>query len=66
MELIHTQPGAEYGEGTWWSAYNTVTYMTNHEMGHNPDTRMQSVWYGQNKDRNINALATAIECAEAA
>jgi len=66
MELIHTQPGAEHGEGTWWSAYNAVTYMTNHEMGHNPDTRMQSVWYGQNKDRNINALATALEYAEAA
>ena len=66
MELIHTQPGSQYGEGTWWSAYNTVTYMTNHQMGHNPDTRMQSVWYGQNKDRNINALATALEYAEAA
>lgn len=66
MEVIETQPGAEYGAGSWWSAYNTVTYMTNHMMGHNPDTRMQSVWYGTNKDRNINALATALEYAEAA
>jgi phage/plasmid-like protein (TIGR03299 family) len=66
MELVHTQPGARYGEGTWWQAYNTVTYMTNHVLGRNDDTRMQSVWYGQNKDRNINALATAIEYAEAA
>lgn len=66
MELVHTQPGAQYGEGTWWQAYNTVTYMTNHVMGRAGDTRMQSVWYGQNKDRNINALATAIEYAEAA
>ena len=66
MELIETQPGAQYGAGTWWSAYNTVTYMTNHVMGHNPDTRIQSVWYGTNKDRNINALATALEYAEAA
>jgi hypothetical protein len=40
--------------------------MTNHVMGHNRDTAMQSVWYGVNKDRNIDALATAIEMAEAA
>lgn len=66
MELVHTQPGAEFGEGTWWQAYNTVTYMTNHVMGNSDDTRLQSLWYGQNKDRNINALATAIEYAEAA
>lgn len=66
MEIIDTQPGADLAAGTWWNAYNAVTFMTNHQMGHNPDTRMQSVWYGQNKDRNINALAMAIEYAEAA
>lgn len=66
MEAIEEQPGAQYGRGTWYSAYNAVTYMTNHVLGHNPDTRMQSLWFGTNKDRNINALATAIEYAEAA
>lgn len=66
MEVIDTQPGAQYGRGTWWQAYNAVTYMTNHTMGHNPDTRMQSVWYGQNKDRNVQALGLALEFAEAA
>jgi hypothetical protein len=66
ISLIHTQPGAELGEGTWWSAYNTVTFMTNHVIGHNADTRMQSLWYGANKDRNIDALGLAIEYAEAA
>lgn len=66
MEAIEEQPGAEFGRGTWYSAYNAVTYMTNHELGHSADTRMQSLWFGTNKDRNINALATAIEYAEAA
>ena len=66
MEVVETQPGAEFGAGSWWSAYNAVTYMTNHTTGHNPDTRMQSVWYGTNKDRNINALGLACEYAEAA
>jgi phage/plasmid-like protein (TIGR03299 family) len=64
MVLIHEQPGAELGEGTWWSAYNTITYMTNHTIGHNTDTRMQSLWYGSNKDRNVEALGLAIEYAE--
>lgn len=66
MEAINEQPGAELGRGTWWQAYNTVTFMTNHVLGHNTDTRLQSAWYGANKDRNINALSTALEYAEAA
>jgi phage/plasmid-like protein (TIGR03299 family) len=66
MSLIHTQPGAEFGEGSWWSAYNTVTFMTNHVLGHKQDTRLQSVWYGANKDRNIDALGMALEYADAA
>lgn len=66
MEVVETQAGAELGKGTWWSAYNAVTYMTNHTMGHNPDTRMQSLWFGGNKNRNIEAMGLAIEYAEAA
>ena len=66
LKYIVEQPGADLGEGTWWSAYNTITYMTNHVIGHNADTRMQSLWYGANKDRNIDALGLAIEYAEAA
>jgi len=65
-ETLEEQPGAEYGKGTWWQAYNTVTFMTNHLMGRNSDTRMQSLWFGQNKNRNIDALGAAIEFANAA
>lgn len=66
LELIHTQPGAELGEGTWWQAFNTVTFMTNHVMGHNNASRMNSTWYGQNRTKAVNALGAAIEYAEAA
>lgn len=66
MEVVETQPGAEFGAGSWWSAYNAVTYMTNHTIGHSADTRLQSVWFGQNKDRNIEALGLAVEYASAA
>lgn len=66
LEVIHTQPGADMGAGTWWSAYNAVTYMTNHMLGNNADTRLQSAWYGYNKNTNIEALGLAVEYAEAA
>lgn len=66
MEYLENQPGQNLGKGTWWHAYNTVTYMTNHVLGQQQDTRIQSAWYGANKDRNINALGLAIEYAEAA
>lgn len=66
MELLDEQPGAEYGRGTFWQAYNTVTYMTNHVLGRNNDTRLQSTWFGPNRSKNIDALGLAVEYAEAA
>lgn len=30
--FLETQPGAEFGEGTWWQALNSVTYLTDHKM----------------------------------
>lgn len=65
-EIVETQPGAEYGKGTWWQAFNSVTYLTDHELGRNADTRLQSAWLGVNKDRKNKALELAVEMAEAA
>jgi phage/plasmid-like protein (TIGR03299 family) len=66
LEVIDTQPGADLGRGSWWAAYNAVTYMTNHTLGNSADTRLQSTWYGANKNTNIEALGLACEYAEAA
>lgn len=66
MDILHTQPGAEYAEGSWWTAFNAVTYMTDHLMGRSADTRLQSAWYGYNKGLKTKALETAVEMAEAA
>ena len=65
-DLLHTQPGHEYGEGTWWQALNAVTYATDHIYGHNADTRLTSSWYGLNRTKKIEALKKAIEYANAA
>ena len=66
MEVLDTQPGAEYGRGTFWQAFNTVTYLTDHELGRSNDTRLTSAWFGANRKKKIVALEKAIEFAEAA
>ena len=64
-EALHNQPGAEYGEGTWWQAVNTVTYMTDHIIGRSVDSRLTSAWYGANRNLKLRALELATEMAEA-
>jgi hypothetical protein len=66
LEIMDQQPGAEYGEGSWWQAFNAVTFMTDHMIGRNADNRMTSAWYGSNKNLKTKALETAVEFAEAA
>ena len=66
MDILHTQPGHEFAEGTWWPVYNTISYMTDHLMGRSADTRLQSAWYGYNKGLKLKALDLAVDMAEAA
>lgn len=66
LEALHTQPGAEYAEGTWWQGFNTVTFLTDHIIGRNADNRLTSAWYGQNKNLKTKALELAVDMANAA
>jgi len=66
VAVLHTQPGAKFAEGSWWQAFNTVTYLTDHKLGRSNDTRLTSSWYGQNRLKKEKALDLAIEYAEAA
>jgi phage/plasmid-like protein (TIGR03299 family) len=65
MDVLDTQPGARYAEGTWWQAFNAVTYVTDHLVGRSADTRLASAWYGSNRGLKTRALETAVEYAEA-
>jgi phage/plasmid-like protein (TIGR03299 family) len=65
-EILHTQPGAQYGAGTWWGCFNAVTFMSDHILGCNPDNRLESAWFGPRANLKQNALKLAIEYAEAA
>ena len=64
-ELLETQPGAEFGRGTWWQAFNSVTYLTDHRLGRTADGRMTSAWYGANQVKKKRAAELAVEMAVA-
>lgn len=66
MEYVHTQPGANFAEGSWWQAFNTVTYMADHVLGRSTDSRLTSAWYGVNRTKKEKALELALEYAETA
>ena len=66
MSILHSQPGANFAEGTWWQPFNAVTYLTDHLAGRSADTRLTSAWYGSNKNLKTKALELAVEMAEAA
>ena len=66
MDVVGTQPGAQYAEGSFWQAFNAVTYLTDHQLGRENDSRLNSAWYGVNKVKKTKALETALDFAQAA
>lgn len=63
LDILHSQPGAQYAEGTWWQPFNAVTYLTDHLTGRSADSRLTSAWYGANKNLKTKALELAVEMA---
>jgi phage/plasmid-like protein (TIGR03299 family) len=66
LEIVETQPGAEFKQGSFWQMFNAVTYMADHELGRSNDTRLTSAWFGSNAKRKVEALNLAVKMAEAA
>jgi phage/plasmid-like protein (TIGR03299 family) len=64
LAVIGTQPGHDMEPGTWWQAFNCVTYMTDHLLGREADTRMDSAWFGSNRALKSKALNEAVKLAE--
>jgi phage/plasmid-like protein (TIGR03299 family) len=63
FDALDKQPGHALGEGTWWNAFNSVTYNIDHVLGHKPESRLNSAWYGPNRAKKIQALELASEFA---
>lgn len=68
LDIVQTgnQPGSEFGRGTFWEAFNGVTYMIDHKLGRNDDQRMVNSWFGYNRAVKNKALETAVKMAAAA
>lgn len=64
FEIIESQPGNEFAKGTWWQAFNAVTFSTDHLQGKSTDGRLTSAWYGRNRRLKLKALDTALKMAE--
>lgn len=52
--------------GTWWAAYNGVNEYYNYKSGRNNENRLNNLWFGQGVTDNRDALAAAMEFANAA
>ena len=65
-DALETQPGAQFAEGSWWQALNSVTYITDHVQGRNAENRLHSQWFGGNQVRKVKAAERAVELANAA
>jgi phage/plasmid-like protein (TIGR03299 family) len=63
---VDSQPGAEYGEGTFWQLFNAVTYAVDHRLGKTESNRLNSAWYGPGRSKKIEAMNVALEMAQAA
>lgn len=65
LALIH-QPGVEFAPGSWWQAFNAVTYVTDHLVGREQDNRVENMWYGAVKDKKVKAFSLAKDYADRA
>jgi phage/plasmid-like protein (TIGR03299 family) len=63
LNILNTQPGHQYAQGTWWQPFNSVTFMVDHVVGRTNDTRLTSSWYGVNKILKNKALELAVDMA---
>lgn len=62
-ETLINQAGADLARGTWWNAFNAVTYYLDHEHGKSIDTRLDNAWYGGGANKKQFALDTAVKMA---
>jgi phage/plasmid-like protein (TIGR03299 family) len=69
LEAVERQPGAELksSAGTWWGAFNAVTYFEDHKEGeHELGNTLHSAWFGAGANRKAKALDLALQYANAA
>ncbi len=65
VELVESQPGAQYAEGSWWQVFTAATYHIDYHLGRTADNRLASAWFGAGRQKKVDAMKAALEFAEA-
>ena len=67
IDRYHSPIGGQYisNRPTWWKAYNAVTEHLSYAAGRNDNTRLKSLWYGDNQKRSEKALTAAVDLSQA-
>jgi phage/plasmid-like protein (TIGR03299 family) len=66
QEALTSAPGQELFKETWWNAYNSVSYVVDHELGRSKDNRLFNAWFGSGATKKRKALELAVDFANAA
>jgi phage/plasmid-like protein (TIGR03299 family) len=66
LQALNVMPGHDMSEGSFWQLFNSVTYLTDHVLGREVDTRLDSAWFGPNRKLKSRALNEAVEMAKSA
>ena len=62
--ITSRQPRIKATHGTWWEAFNGVTWYIDHESGRDRGKALESAWFGGKASIKREALALALEHSE--
>jgi phage/plasmid-like protein (TIGR03299 family) len=60
---LENQPGGELAPGSWWNAFNAVTFYADHEAGRTDNNRLRNAWFGHMAKKKQEALHLAVDYA---
>jgi hypothetical protein len=60
IETLSQVSEQQPGDTTAWSLLNTVTYIIDHRLGSNQDSRLRQAWFGSNAKLKTRALELAL------
>lgn len=63
LDLLEKQPGTQFAPGSWWQAFNAVTFFFDHVVCKTADQRLKQAWYGSHKSLKTKALELALDYA---
>jgi len=66
IDALTSQPGIQFAPDTWWQNLNSTTYVIDHLLSRDVDTRLFNSWLDNLGDKKIEAMNEAVAYAMAA